>query len=553
MNKIILIQPPIQEFYLTRKRTIPYGLASIAASLEKQGFPTQILDALARDKSRPIDYPPKFKYLNAFYGRSDLSLFSLFHSFKHFGYAHGHMGKLVRDKQPFLVGISSLFTAYGDQALETARAVKQFYPQAYTVLGGHHPTLFPEETLACDAVDFVLRGEGEVSLPLLCRFLTEYPKQPELLEKIPGVAFRRKTDIFINPPAWIDDLDSIPLPSLEKINQTYYYRKKKAAITVVASRGCPMPCSYCSVSATSSYAKFRQRSVSGILMEIQDQAENLDIGFIDFEDENLTLNKNWALDLLSGIQDIFKGKEVELRAMNGLFPPSLDREILLAMKGAGFKTLNLSVGSFSLKQLSRFKRPDVRKAHDRVVDTAKELGLNCVSYIIGAAPGQTALSTLNDLILLAGHQTLAGLSIFYPAPGSLDYARCEQMNLLPSDFSLMRSTALPLDHTTSRLQAITLLRLARVLNFLKSMIDTKGYLPAPEPCSQSTIDLKGMEREALSEKLIQWFLWDGIIRGLDKKGQIYAHEIDQDLTQEFLLTLKGTPIMGVTQGPILIQ
>ena len=50
MAKVILIQPPIREFYLTRKRTIPYGLASIAASLEQAGFDTEIIDALARDK-----------------------------------------------------------------------------------------------------------------------------------------------------------------------------------------------------------------------------------------------------------------------------------------------------------------------------------------------------------------------------------------------------------------------------------------------------------------------------------------------------------------------
>ena len=35
---ILLIQPPIRDFYLTAKRTIPYGLASIAAGLIEAGF-----------------------------------------------------------------------------------------------------------------------------------------------------------------------------------------------------------------------------------------------------------------------------------------------------------------------------------------------------------------------------------------------------------------------------------------------------------------------------------------------------------------------------------
>ena len=51
MSDILLIQPPIRDFYLTAKRTIPYGLASIAAMLEADGFTVTILDALATRKA----------------------------------------------------------------------------------------------------------------------------------------------------------------------------------------------------------------------------------------------------------------------------------------------------------------------------------------------------------------------------------------------------------------------------------------------------------------------------------------------------------------------
>ena len=38
MVDVLLIQPPIHDFYLTAKRTIPYGLACIAAGLIETGF-----------------------------------------------------------------------------------------------------------------------------------------------------------------------------------------------------------------------------------------------------------------------------------------------------------------------------------------------------------------------------------------------------------------------------------------------------------------------------------------------------------------------------------
>jgi len=540
---ILLVQPPIEEFYLTSKRTIPYGLASICASLEAKGYPTQIVDALATDKTKAIPYPEGFSHLAPYYGRNDITLFSVFNKFKHFGYSYEHLGAMVRAEKPFLVGISSLFTAYCAQALETARVIKKFYPKAYIVMGGHHPTHFPKKILECREVDFVLRGEGEISLPILC----DVVKKGTDLKSIPGIAFRDDKKIIINPPVWIKDFKLIPLPALDKINQSYYQRNNKAAITMVSSRGCPMPCSYCSVSATASHGKFRQRDVKNVLKEIEEQAKRLDIGFIDFEDENLALDKKWIMDLLSGLNKIFKGKLPELRAMNGLYPPSLDREIMSAMKNAGFKTLNLSLGSFSKNQLQRFKRPDVRKAHDRALEFAKKLGMTCVSYVIAAAPGQCAESSLNDLFCLAQRRTLAGLSIFYPAPGSLDYTLCKNQNLLPKKFSLMRSSALPLDDRTSRLEAVTLLRLARILNFIKSRIDNHGCLP-PAQAFVSEDPPPPIDRDTISHKLLQWFLDDGIIRGIDKNGKLYTHKTDSQLCQKFIKQIRQIPIMGVEKG-----
>ncbi|WP_022668382.1 B12-binding domain-containing radical SAM protein [Desulfospira joergensenii] len=540
-DSILLVQPPVQDFYLTRKRTVPYGLASIASALEASGFEPQILDGLATDKSKSMPYPPEFSNLNPFYGRSDISLFSLFHDFCHFGYSFEHIGKIVRDQRPFLVGISSLFTPYADQALATARTVKKFFPRTLVVLGGHHPTLFPEQVLVDEAVDFILRGEGEISLPLLCRALTDGSD----LKQVPGIGFREKSGPFIHPPVWMKDLSDYPLPQSRLIRQDYYQRKKKAAISVVTSRGCPMPCSYCSVSSRSSHGRFRQRDVKEVLKEIEAQALVRDIGFIDFEDENLTLNKKYFMTLLDGLDKIFPENRPELRAMNGLFPPSLDREMIRAMKESGFQTLNLSLGSTSGEQLKRFNRPDVRNAHDLTLDLAQKSGLSAVSYVIAGAPNQTAASSLEDLLYLAQKRTLAGLSVFYPAPGSLDWDLCRENDLLPQTFSLMRSSALPLDHTTTRLQSITLLRLTRILNYMKSRIDAGKTLPRPRPFNGQTKIKPSLNREKISEKLLAFFLSDGSVFGANREGNLYEHLVDKALTQKFLEGLKQTSVRGI--------
>ncbi len=542
-TKVVLVQPPIQDFYLTKKRTIPYGLACIASCIKKKGFTVEILDSLATSRSKPIAYPDEFSFLLPFYGKKDVTAFSLFHEFKHFGYSYEYIGTKIREKAPFIVGISSLFTAYYNEALKTAQTIKKFYPHCKIVLGGHHPTFFPEPVLTCPEIDFVLRGEGENSMGLLC----DAVKNGSDLKQIPGIAFKQNDSFYISEPSWANDFNSLPLPAMEMINHHFYNRKNQGSTMVVSSRGCPMQCSYCAVSASSSHGPFRQRKIKDIIREIEDQAKIHDIGFIDFEDENLCLNKPWFIELFLQIKKLFEHKNVELRAMNGLYPPAIDEEIVSLMKTAGFKSLNLSLGSTSKGQLKKFKRPDVRAAFENALFLAEKYDLDCVSYIIAAAPDQTAQSSLEDLLYLAQKRTLAGLSIYYPSPGSLDYQFCKKNQLLPKSFSLMRSTAFPLNDTTSRIEAVTLLRLSRILNFMKHLIDTKGKIPESKPFS----DLKkaaSLDRQAVSEELLQWFLHDGKIRGLDPDKGIYTHIADNSLTQQFIRKIKTIPIAGIKQS-----
>jgi len=539
-SKVVLVQPPIEDFYLTKKRTIPYGLACIAACVRAKGFDVQILDALSTGKSGIIDYPAEFSYLKSFYPLKDISNFSLFHEFRHFGYSFEYIGTKIRESQPFLVGISSLFTAYSNEALKTAKIIKKFYPQCFIVMGGHHPTFFPEKVLDCSAVDFVLRGEGEKTLPLLCEALKTGSDPAD----IPGIAFKIDGSLHISDPSWVENPDEFSFPAMDLVNHEFYKRHKRHSTLVVSSRGCPMQCSYCSVSASSAYAPFRQRPVKDIVKEIKEQIGCRDIGFIDFEDENLCLSKSWFLDLCNRLQPLLEGRDIEIRAMNGLYPPSIDNDIVSAMKSLGFKALNLSLGSTSKDQLKRFKRQDVINACEKALKLARDNGLECVSYIIAAAPGQTADSSLKDLLYLAEKRTLVGLSIYYPSPGSLDFQTLKDQDILPGSSSLMRSSALPFDDSTSRLEAVTLLRLSRIINFMKHLVDGFGKIPEPEIFPDVSI-LPVINREAVSRKLLQWLLYDGKIRGVTDTGQVYDHLSDDRLVKKCIKELKTIEIKGI--------
>ena len=539
MTDVLLVQPPIRDFYLTAKRTIPYGLASIAAALVARGFSVEILDALASSKSRPLPLPPEMSDLEKFYGRPDVSPFALFNRFRHFGSSFETIGRKARESGAWLVGISSLFTPYAEEALATAAAIKSRHPDCTIVMGGHHATVMPEHVLASPSVRYVLRGEGEVSLPLLAESLRD--RGP--LADIPGIAFRRPDGgLHVNPPAVMASADRFPLPALDLLDRRYYRRNGRGSVVVVASRGCPLRGSYCSVSGAA-WLPYRLRPVPHVVAEIEAAVVRHNAGFIDFEDENLSLDRGWFLELLQEIRRRFGERALELRAMNGLFPPTLDESVVAAMAGAGFKALNLSLGSTHAEQLRRFHRPDVRAAFDRALDLAERHTLAAVGYIIVGAPHQSAEESVDDLLFLAERRVLAGVSVFYPAPGSPDFDLCRRLDLLPSSLGRMRASALPIEHTTRRIESVTLLRLGRVLNFMKHLLDLGLPIPGPLPSDASTPDPK--DRTQAGRTLLAQFLEDGRICGLTPDGNVYDHCIAPHLAAQFLIglnkvTLKGT-------------
>lgn len=545
MPDVLLIQPPIRDFYLTAKRTVPYGLASLAATLRQAGFSVTILDALATAKNRPAPLPPEMDYLTPYYGRPDVSPMALFHRFRHYGYSFEHIGRKAGESGAFLVGIASLFSAYSPEALEAARSVKRFLPDCQVVLGGHHPTALPADAMACPAVDFVIRGEGEAALPRLARTL----RAGGDLADVPGLVFRRPDgSLHLSPPAVVADLDQCPPPARDLINDRFYRRRRRGSTVVVASRGCPMACSYCSLSRTSGIP-YRRRSVAAVLAEIETAVNVHDAGFIDFEDENLALDKPWFMALLAGIQRRYGPRGPELRAMNGLFPPSLDADIIAAMRAAGFRALNLALATTDHRQLAHFRRPDVRRAFDTALSQAAAHHLEAVGYIIVGAPGQRAEESLADLCYLAERPVLAGVSLFYPAPGSLDFARCRERGLLPPHPSLWRATALPLSDSTTRRQGVTLLRLGRLLNFLKALAADGAPPPQPQPFDGSLPP--GADRREIGRRLAAWFLGDGRLRGVTPEGDLYDHRVDPLLAGRFaarLKTLRVRPPAGGSQN-----
>jgi radical SAM superfamily enzyme YgiQ (UPF0313 family) len=476
--KVLLIQPPVRDFYQTSIRTQPIGLAYLAASLKNRGHEVEILDCQTETK-KSIPIPAELSYLKDFYPFNDRSPFKLYSGYYHFGMDWADIRKRVENSKADVFGISSSFTPYHGEALEIAQVIKEWDRRKIVVMGGAYVSCDPEGVLQSPSVDYVVLGEGEGRFPLLLEQIGKGKVKD--IEKIDGIGYRkvgttrnRDGEIRINPlQDFVQDLDSLPHPARELLDLDRYRLRKKRSTMIITSRGCPHGCAYCSghlVMGTS----FRTRTPETILREMMECQEQYGIESFDIEDDNFTFDQERAKRLMNLIIETFGERKIELSAMNGISFASLDGELLKLMKRAGFHTINLSYVSTDPSTKERMRRPKPTTEFDRILEEAEQVGLHVIAYAILGMPGQTIEEMVDTLVYLMGKKVLIGPSIYYPTPGTPLFERCNKEGILPSHPVQWRSSAFPIETKEfDRLDLLTLFRLARVINFIKGKMDGK--------------------------------------------------------------------------------
>lgn len=467
--KILLIQPPIRDFYQTTIRTQPIGLVYLAASLQSRGHEAEILDCQT-EKKRSIPIPSGLSYLRDFYPFNDRSPFKLYSGYYHFGMGWDEIKKRIEDSKVDVFGISSSFTPYHGEALAMAQIVKRWARKKIVVMGGSHVSCDPEGVLESPFVDYIVLGEGEIRLPLL---LEKIEKGHGMgIQEIDGIGYRIDGEVRINRlKTFVEDLDSLPHPARDLLDLDRYRIKKKRSTMIITSRGCPHGCTYCSTHLVMG-ASFRTRSPENVIQEMIDCMRQYGIRTFDIEDDNFTLDQERAKRLMGLIIETFGEQNLELTAMNGISFASLDEELLRLMRKAGFKTINLSFVSTAPTTRETMKRPKGVADFNKILRLVESLGLHVISYGIFGMPGQTIEEMVDTLIYLMGKRVLIGPSVYYPTPGTPLFRRCKEAGMLPSLPSQWRSSALPIETKDfSRLDIVTLLRLTRSVNFIKAKMD----------------------------------------------------------------------------------
>lgn len=551
-KKILLIQPPIQDFYQTQSRQEPLGLSYLQAALQEFGFNVEILDCLKVNTRKTIQVPSELAYIMSYYPIRDLSPYKLFGHFFHFGLSYENIYQKIKEIQPDLIGISANFTPYFPIVKQIAHLCKLYQSNVPVVVGGHHVSASPAETLREQTIDFVVIGEGEITICLLVQYYFE--GKFHKLYSLPGLGFRENGKIRLNLPAnRIDDLDTLKRPD--------YFSSAKIKM-ILTSRGCPKNCQFCSIHHVMG-KKIRERSIENIIEEMKYWFQQ-GITQFDFEDDNLIYHQGRAQQLFLQIIHNFGERTLKLSAMNGLSADHLNDEILDLMVQAGFEWLNLPLVSGTAAMQHKIQRNQSFDQFFKIVESATQLNLKIVGYLILGLPDDTIESMIQDILALTQQRLLLGPSIFYPLPGTEIYQDCVQKKYIqPFDYIKFRSTAVPVETSNfKRVDIITLFRLARLVNYLKELLDAQ-LLPQKSVMKSLMRDLnfrlenpvtRRLNRHEIGAYLLRDFFYHQDFHGvmLDQKvgNQYYYKKIEYIKSAEslefFRNSLSGLKLRGVS-------
>ena len=501
--KLVLIQPPIQDFYDTVIRLQPLGLAYLKASVKRHlpDWEVAIKDFHQGWSRRTISWPQELFYLRDYYPWPDQSPFSLFHHYYHFGAPFETIAEETALEKPDLVGISSLFSPYYREVLKCAEAIKSRL-NCPIVLGGSHISAAPEMMLRHPAVDWVIRGEGEKPLVELIRAW----QRQKGFEQVPNLGYKKDNQMIFNPLGDPYPLEDLSLPDFSDLDQEKYRYEKCPLCFIISSRGCPHRCSFCSVHST--FRHYQQRPVGDVLEEIR-LRHRQGYRVFDFEDDNLTYHREAMIALCRSLIQAFPPGEIELLAMNGISYESLDAELLGWMKVAGFTHLNLSLVSADALVRKKNRRSQGLERYLNVVGEAARLEFKMVSYQILGLPEESLDSMLETLRLNAQLPVLLGASPFYLTPGTPIAETFPPRT--GEDLFKARLTAMALetDHC-KREDLYTLFVTTRIINFFKGLRFKEDLIRMEEALRQAREEGKRPARGA------------AIFEALFKERRLYA-------------------------------
>lgn len=263
----------------------------------------------------------------------------------------------IKEFDPEILCVS-YYTVSALGAYELINTLKLHNPHLLVIVGGHHVTALPGESLKKSKADIEVYCEGEETLTEIVQQYINEKDIKEKLDKISGIGYLNNGMLSITPHRpFIMDIDSIPFPARDLIDLNeysgWYISKQNPQARVIFARGCPYNCTFCSNKVWNQPgSKVRIRSPKNIADELEMLRNKY--GIKEFFDDGDELNNNIpkAIEICKEIKRRSLGMtwKCQLRCNN------LPEDLVKHMAEAGCWYVHLGVESGNQRTLNGIRK-----------------------------------------------------------------------------------------------------------------------------------------------------------------------------------------------------
>lgn len=404
MNKrVCLLSPPSRSINHYRP---PIALLYLAGYLEKNNIDTEIIDVALENQIRNEQFYKDIK--------------------KHLQKIEDEILHQIKQIKPDIVGITCYTPEYFE-VLKLAKKIKEFDKDIKIIVGGIHPTFYPEDfTYKKSPFDFAVQGEGEVTLLELIKNIVNQKKWPQ----IQSIAYLDPANnkIVITPKRPLhENLDELANPAYHKIDMEYYATANPYAIRgvftrsayVLSSRGCPSQCTFCVAKKIREFCGYkiytRLRNPKHLFNEIKMLKEKYKIDAFYFIDDLFTLNKNHVKEFCH----LLKKEKLGLIWGCSSKVTTVNYETLKTMRDAGCVQIDFGVERGSNEALKLIKKGITIEIIKKVFKDCRKLGIRTFANMLVNLPKETE-KDLDDILILLDEikATIVSINIFTPYPGT---------------------------------------------------------------------------------------------------------------------------------------
>jgi radical SAM superfamily enzyme YgiQ (UPF0313 family) len=396
--RVLLLEPPKIPWEMMGDVVAPpLGLAQLAGCLEEARIPVEILDANALEIT--------WKQL----------------------------GEAIAQTRPDLVGMT-VFTPFVPEIARAASVAREAVPGATIVLGGPHATFTSEETFqTMPEVDLIVRGEGDQIIVDLARAL----EAGDGLEDVPGISYRRNGDVVENTAPPPLDPALLPNPAFHLMPMERYHFASLGGpfATVVASRGCPFQCTFCSEWPFWG-GGWRRHDPEKVVEQIDVLVNRYGRKNIWFGDDCFNVDGRHMSAICEGILE--RGIDVNWYYQGRADLVVKHKDLLPLMRRAGNRMVQLGIEASNDKQRDELNKQLLTKTVEQAVELLREHDIVCQGMQIIGLPSDTP-RTIEQKVGLANR-----LNVDFPVflvytlfPGAPAYAEAIDQGRLdfPRDYA----------------------------------------------------------------------------------------------------------------------